>query len=238
VVVLWDVAGHRELKTLRGHSARITALAFTPDGRGLASGGEDGTVRFWNVSTGSATGRIPENAGWVRSLAYSPDGKALAIGSGATLKLLDVKGNRPGGTLESGGFRVTSVAFAPDGRTLAGAGTFVDPGNQGGEGQVRLFDLARTPPAGRAKLTLHREGRNRPTDWMSDVKFTPDGRRVAAVAMQTIVIWDAATGDEQDSLDRGGGSSADRLAISPDGRWLAATQVQGIHIFDISPMGP
>jgi beta-lactamase regulating signal transducer with metallopeptidase domain/Tol biopolymer transport system component len=238
VVVLWDVAGHRELKTLRGHSARITALAFTPDGRGLASGGEDRTVRFWDVATGSETGRYAENAGWVRSLAYSPDGKALAIGSGATLKLWDVKGNRPGDTLEPGGFRVMSVAFAPDGRTLAGAGTAVGPGNQGGEGQVRLFDLARTPPAGRAKLTLHREERNRPDDWMSDVQFTPDGRRVAAVAMQTIVIWDAATGLEQDSLDRQSGASEDRLAISPDGRWLAVAGVGGIGIFDVGPPGP
>jgi WD40 repeat protein len=235
VVVLWDVAGRRELKILRGHSARITALAFAPDGQTLASGGEDRTVRFWDVASGRETGRIDGNSGWVRSLAYSPNGKALAIGSGYTLKLWDIAGNRPGATLEPDGFLVQSVAFAPNGATLAAGGTV------GGVGRVRLFDLGRTPPARRAELTLHREGRNRPDDWISDVAFTPDGQRVVGIAMQTIVIWDATTGDELDSLDRlTGGSSADRLAISPDGRWLAVMRMAwiGVAIYEIGTPRP
>jgi WD40 repeat protein len=225
VVVLWDVAGRRELKILRGHSARITALAFAPDGQTLASGGEDRTVRFWEVASGRETGRIDGNSGWVRSLAYSPDGKALAISSGYTLKLWDVAGNRPGASLEPDGFLVQSVAFAPNGATLAASGPV------GGVGRVRLFDLGRAPPARRAELTLHREGRNQPNNWISDVAFTPDGQRGVGIAMQTIVIWDATTGDELDSLDRlTGGSSADRLAISPDGRWLAVMRMAWIGI--------
>ena len=74
----------------------------------------------------------------------------------------------------------------------------------------------------------------------SDVAFTPDGRRVAGVMMQSVVIWDAATGAETDCLDRGSGSSADRLAVSPDGRWLAVTGTIGpnISIFEIGPPAP
>ena len=240
VIVLWDVATRRELQTLLGHGTRITALAVAPDGRTLASGGEDKTVRFWDVASGRETGRVEGQGGWVRSVAYSPDGKILAVGSGYTLYLVDVPGNRPGATLEPKGFWIQSVAFAPDGKTLAAAGTVVEPGNQGGVGRVRLYDLTQSPPARRAELSLHDQGPGRHNDWVSDVAFTPDGDRVAGIMMQSIVIWDAATGAETDCLDRGAGSSADRLAVSPDGRWLAVNSPAwgGVSIFDVGPAGP
>ncbi len=231
VLVLWDVATGRELKTLRGHSARITALAFTPDGKGIASGEEDHTVRFWDVASGGETGQIPGKHEWVRSSGLL----ARRQGSGGRqqrdAQVVGCDRESPCATLEPDGFWVRSVAFAPDGRTLAGAGTV------GGEGKVRLFDLTKTPPQRRAELTLRHDAGNPPDDWIGEVVFTPDGRRVAAVAMRSVVIWNAATGDEEDSLEKTSASLRDRLAISPDGRWLAVTEVGDLRIFDISLLG-
>jgi WD40 repeat protein len=72
----------------------------------------------------------------------------------------------------------------------------------------------------------------------SDVAFTPDGRRVVAVGMQKIRIWDAATSAEQDAFERSYSRSNDRLAISPDGRWMAVTSPfgAGLSIFNIPPV--
>jgi WD40 repeat protein len=105
---------------------------------------------------------------------------------------------------------------------------------------VRLYDVAQDRPARRVELVWDRqepEGALRQHPF-SSVKFTPDGRRVVAVAMQKIRIWDVATGTEQDAFQRTSSTSSDRLAISPDGRWLAITAPVQVSILDISPPVP
>jgi len=238
LIALWDLAARRPLLTLRGHTARTTALAFSPDCKTLASGGEDRTVRFWDVAEGRETGRIDNNPGWVRSVAFTPDGKTLAIGSGYTLRLWDVQGNRPRAMLEPGGFWVHAVGLSPDGRMLASAGGAVGPGGRVRQGQVRLYDISQNPPARRAELVFEGEGPEKANHrgWhFSDVTFTPDGRGVAAVAMTTVAVWDTATGALKDYFDRSSASSADRLAVSTDGRWLAVMDAQFPHMIDITP---
>jgi WD40 repeat protein len=238
VVVLWDVAGRREPRVLRGHSATVTAVAFAPDGRTLASGGADRTVRFWDLASGRESGRIEVEPEWPLAVAYAPDGKTLAIASGEALKLWDIPGNRLRAPLEAEGFWVQSLAFAPDGRTLAAAGAAVGPDHQVREGHVRLYDVTQDPPARRATLTREIEAplrANLGQDLFGDVVFTPDGRRVASITRSTLAIWDAATGVERDSLDRTFLRSQDHLAISPDGRWLAVTEAQGVKLIDIVP---
>ncbi len=109
---------------------------------------------------------------------------------------------------------------------------------------MRLYDLSREPFARRAVLTfdgnwLGPGGPNDPVTICSDVAFTPDGRRLVAIGMHKVRIWDAATGAEQVAFEeRGRSSPSDRLAISPDGRWLAITRPGHVSVQDIRPPGP
>jgi WD40 repeat protein len=75
-----------------GHSERIWAIAFSPDGQSLASGGEDCSIRLWDLATGNCYAVWQAHDRWVRSLAFSPDGKHLASCSyDQTIKLWDIQ---------------------------------------------------------------------------------------------------------------------------------------------------
>src|SRR5689334_718264 len=69
VVVLWDIASRRESRALAGHTSRIYDLTFAPDGRTLATGGEDATVRTWDITDGRETGKFETNPGAIQSIA-------------------------------------------------------------------------------------------------------------------------------------------------------------------------
>ena len=216
-IVLWDVAGHQVLRMLPGHQASITSLVFAPDGKTLASGGADRMVRFWDVSTGRETGRFEVDPEWPEAIAYAPDGRSMAVACGETLMLWDVPGNRLRATLEPGGFSAQSLAFSPDGRTLAAAGMTLGPA----VGKVRLYDMTQEPPARRAELTHKPPPPRLPGPRpFTDVAFTPDGRRVVAIAL-SIAIWDAATGVELECA----GTHDRRLRRSP--RRLARRPMAG-----------
>ncbi len=80
VVHLFDVPTKRELVTLKGHIGVVTAAEFAPDGRAVATGSWDGTVRFWDPGTGAETAAYAWPVGRVCGLAFSPDGLRLAVG--------------------------------------------------------------------------------------------------------------------------------------------------------------
>ena len=124
---------------LTGHTGAVFSVAFSPDGKTLASGSADHTIRLWDVATGSPIGQpLTGHTGTVLSVAFSPDGKILASGSvDDTIRLWDMFTGRPIGEPLTGHTRsVTSVAFSPDGRILASGSH---------DGTIRLWDVAYRP---------------------------------------------------------------------------------------------
>jgi WD40 repeat protein len=109
---------------LEGHSGYVNCLAFTTDGKTLASGGTDQGIRLWDVPAGKLRNKL-EQAGKVPCLAFSPDGKTLASGSlYGLIDLWDVQAGTKTGQRYAGGEHSPSIgclAFSPDGRTLAWA---------------------------------------------------------------------------------------------------------------------
>jgi WD40 repeat protein len=136
-VQVWDAASGRELLTLKGHTGGVGGVAYSPDGRRLASAGFDGTVRVWDAAGGQQLLTLKGHTGQVNGVAYSPNGRRLASASSdGTVRVWDAAGGQEVLTLKGHTGGVQGVAFSPDGRRLASAGL---------DGTVRVWEASPVP---------------------------------------------------------------------------------------------
>jgi WD40 repeat protein len=200
-------------RVLEGHTGAVNGVAFSPDGRQLASTSDDRTVRLWDPTSGQQTATLEGHTDWV---AFSPDGRQLASTSDDhTVRLWDPASGQQTSTLEGHTGRVNGVAFSPDGRQLASASD---------DGTVRLWD----PASGEQTATL--EGH---TDEVNGVAFSPDGRQFASASDDGQVrLWDPSSGQPTATL-QGHTGRVNGVAFSPDGRKLASSGDDGtVRLWD------
>ncbi|GAA0432361.1 hypothetical protein GCM10010357_62440 [Streptomyces luteireticuli] len=197
---------------LTGHTGRVTSVAFSPDGKILATASSDNTVRLWSTAEGTLRNTLTSHKDTVSSVAFSPDGKTLATGSDdKTVRLWDVHTGILRSALTGHTSAVSAVAFSPDGRTLATGSN---------DKTIRLWDVASNNT--RSTLTGH-------THAITAVVFSPDGRTLATSDLdENTRLWDFATGKTHHTI------TGQAVAFSPDGKTLTAANDRTVRLFDVA----
>ncbi|NET02667.1 MAG: TIR domain-containing protein [Sphaerospermopsis sp. SIO1G1] len=212
--ILYEV---KERNILEGHNYRVISVSYSPDGKTLASGSRDKTIKLWDIETGKQIRTLIGHNSYVNSISYSPDGKTLASGSfDNTIILWDVKTGKQILTLIGHNSTVNSISYSPDGKRLASGS---------GDNTIILWDVK----TGKQIRTL-----NEDYLWIYSVSYSPDGKTLASGSFDnTIKLWDVETGKEIRTFS-GHNSSVNSVSFSPDGKTLASGSFDNtIKLWDV-----
>jgi WD40 repeat protein/tetratricopeptide (TPR) repeat protein len=222
-LTIWDPATGQRLLTLHGHTYRPMGVAFSPDGRLLATNGHDGRMILWDPATGQLRRTLQYERGG-NAVAFSPDGQLLAATvHSATAEhepvgkvvLSSVASGQTVRTLSGHPQSIWDVEFSPDGRRLVTAS---------GDQTAGVWDVR----TGQQLLSLRGHGQV-----IIQAKFSPDGRRIATASYdKTVKVWETDTGALIHTL-RGQTAMISGVGFSRDGRRIAAGSCDGtIKIWD------
>ncbi len=207
------------VRTLEGHSAWVSGVAVTPDGKRAVSASKDHTLKVWDLETGGVLRTL--DSAWVVGVAVTPDGKRAVSASGDhTLKVWDLETGGALRTLEGHSADVIGVAVTPDGKRAVSASR---------DNTLKVWDLE----SGGALRTL--EG-HFASVW--GVAVTPDGKgAVSASDDHTLKVWDLESGVALRTLE-GHSDSVSGVAVTADGKWaVSASGDHTLKVWDLKSGG-
>lgn len=224
-----DTRTGETLWTARAAAESVRSLAFSPDGKTLASGAAfvESSIRLWNVSTGAELpGRLEGHHTWISSLVFWPDGRTLASASAdQTIRLWDLSDpvggqtspgvRSPRATLRGHQLEVWSLALLPDGFTLISGSK---------DGEVKVWDT-RQLRRERSPLKVAGVGRT----W----RFTADSRGILALGADGSIARRTGPSYQEPIPVMNTAPNLPFASFSPSGRWLAAVHDGGVRVWDV-----
>jgi WD40 repeat protein/class 3 adenylate cyclase len=194
---IWNVSTGRQILSVNKGHGSVISVAFSPNGRRLATAGIDGKARIWDTRSGRLIATLEGHTGWIFAVRFSPDGRRVATGAGdGTARVWDAATGRQLLVLAGHAKGVYDVAFSRDARRLLTGSA---------DGTARIWDIS--PEGGRDALTLAAHGEE-PLIGALTVAYSPDGSRmVTGGGGVPAALWDASSGK--------------RLRIFPYGKHIA-----------------